>query len=234
MRRRCVHENLDDAKLLANLMVDIGEDAGRRTVAAITDMSQPLGNAVENALEVIEAIETLKGNGPADITELSEKLAGIMIYLGGRAKTPEDGHDMAREALKNGTGLYQLKRFIEAQGGDPLVCDDYRLFPQASRKKEIIAEEDGYVAGILARTIGLASQHTGAGRATKDDTIDLAAGIYLHKKVGDRVTKGESLATIYGNDEGKLLAALQEARKAFSFSDKPVDKPQLIKTIIGL
>lgn len=227
-------ENLDDAKVLANLMVDIGEDAGRKTVACITDMSQPLGNAVGNALEVIEAIDTLKGEGPEDITELAEKLAGIMVYLGGKAETPEKGYEMACEALKNGTGLYQLRRFIEAQGGSPAAVDDYRLFPQASRKKELMAERDGYVSQIAARAIGLASQHTGAGRATKEDSIDLAAGIYLHKKVGDFVKKGESLATFYGNDEGKLLSALQEARKAFAFSDEPVEKPELIKEIIGL
>jgi len=227
-------ENLDDARTLANLMVDIGNDAGRKTVACITDMSQPLGQAVGNSLEVIEAIETLKGNGPEDITELALELAGIMTYLGEKANSPEEGYAMAKEALKSGTGLYQLRRFIEAQGGDSSVIDDYRKFPNASRKKELIAEKDGYVSMIMARTIGLASQHTGAGRATKDDKIDLSAGIYLRKKVGDQVKKGDSLATFYGNDEGKLLSALQEARKAFEISDSPVDKPELIKDIIGL
>lgn len=227
-------ENLNDATTLANLMVDIGTDAGRKTVACITDMSQPLGKAVGNSLEVIEAIDVLKGQGPEDITELSLKLSGIMVYLGGRARTPEEGCAMTEDALRKGTGLYQMKRFIEAQGGDPLVVDDYRRFPKANRKKELIADRSGYLSSIAARTIGKASQHTGAGRATKEDLIDLSAGIYLHKKVGDYVEKGESLATFYGNDEGKLLAALSEARKAFTMSDKPVETPVLIKNIIGL
>lgn len=227
-------ENLDNAETLANLMVDIGCDAGRRTVAAITEMGQPLGCAVGNALEVIEAIETLKGNGPEDITELAERLAGIMIYLGGKADTPEQGHDMAAEALRSGKGLTQMRRFIAAQGGDSRVVDDYSLFPQAKYKTELKAEKSGYVSKIAARTIGLASQHTGAGRATKEDEIDLAAGILLNKKVGDSVQEGDVLASFYGNDESKLKNAVAEAEKAFEISETQVERPKLIKKIIGL
>lgn len=227
-------ENIEDARTLAGLMVDIGTDAGRKTVAAITEMGQPLGNAVGNALEVIEAIETLKGNGPADITELAEKLAGIMIFLGGKAETPEEGHEKAKDALYSGKGLEQLRSFIAAQGGDGRVVDDYSVFPQASVKKDLLAEEDGFIKGIAARTIGLASQHTGAGRATKEDTIDLSAGIYLHKKVGDRVKKGDVLATFYSNDRKRVENAMAEAKKAFEISGEPVEKPKLIKEIIGL
>lgn len=226
-------ENLEDAVTLANLMVDIGTDAGRRTVAAITDMSQPLGNAVGNSLEVIEAIETLKGNGPEDITEIAEKLSGIMVYLGGKAAGFEEGCTMARKALADGSGLAQLRRFIEAQGGNPAVIDDYSLFPQASVKDELKAEEDGYVEEIAARTIGLASQHTGAGRATKESSIDLSAGVYLHKKVGDRVSAGETLAVFYGNDRAKVDAAMAEARKAFKIAESQCERPVLIKKIIG-
>ena len=227
-------ENEQDAETLANLMVDIGDDAGRRTVAAITEMGQPLGCAVGNALEVIEAIDTLKGKGPADITELAERLAGVMIYLGGRAQTPEEGHAMAADALQSGRGLAQLRRFIEAQGGDPAVTDDYSLFPQAAHRLELLAEADGYVQKIAARTIGLASQHTGAGRATKEDQIDLSAGIYLHKKVGDAVQKGDVLAVFYGNDPEKLENGRREAAKAFTIGAEPVQRPKLIKKIIGL
>ena len=227
-------ENEQDAETLANLMVDIGDDAGRRTVAAITEMGQPLGCAVGNALEVIEAIDTLKGKGPADITELAERLAGVMIYLGGRAQTPEEGHAMAADALQSGRGLAQLQRFIEAQGGDPAVTDDYSLFPQAAHRLELLAEADGYVQKIAARTIGLASQHTGAGRATKEDQIDLSAGIYLHKKVGDAVQKGDVLAVFYGNDPEKLENGQREAAKAFTIGAEPVQRPKLIKKIIGL
>ena len=227
-------ENLEDAVTLADLMVDIGRNAGRKTVAAITEMGQPLGCAVGNALEVIEAIETLKGHGPEDITVLAEKLAGIMIYLGGKAETPEQGHDMAEDALRSGKGLAQFRRFVAAQGGNPAVVEDYSLFPQAAHKLELKAETDGYVARIAARCIGLASQHTGAGRATKEDTIDLSAGIYVHKKVGDAVSKGDILATFYGNDAAKLDNAIEEARKAFVISSEKVERPKLIKEIIGL
>lgn len=227
-------EKLDDAATLANLMVDIGNNAGRRTVAAITEMGQPLGCAVGNALEVIEAIETLKGKGPEDITELAEKLAGIMIYLGGKAGTPEQGHDMAANALKNGSGLDMLGKFIAAQGGNPKVIEDYSLFPQAASKVELRADSSGYVSKIAAKVIGMASQHTGAGRATKEDEIDLAAGVLLNKKVGDYVQEGEVLATFCGSNEEKLANALEEAKKAFEISDERVERPKLIKQIIGL
>lgn len=227
-------ENEQDAETLANLMVDIGDDAGRRTVAAITEMGQPLGCAVGNSLEVIEAIETLKGKGPEDITELAERLAGIMVYLGGKAQTPEEGHAMAAEALTSGKGLAQFRKFAQAQGGNPAVVDDYTLFPQAAHHLELLAETDGYIQKIAARTIGLASQHTGAGRATKEDQIDLAAGVYLHKKVGDAVKQGDVLATFYGNDPAKLENGRQEAAKAFTIGIAQPKRPQLIKKIIGL
>lgn len=227
-------ENEQDAETLANLMVDIGDDAGRRTVAAITEMGQPLGCAVGNSLEVIEAIETLKGKGPEDITELAERLAGIMVYLGGKAQTPEEGHAMAAEALASGKGLAQFRKFAQAQGGNPAVVDDYTLFPQAAHHLELLAETDGYVQKIAARTIGLASQHTGAGRATKEDQIDLAAGVYLHKKVGDAVKQGDVLATFYGNNPAKLENGRQEAAKAFTIGTAQPERPQLIKKIIGL
>ena len=227
-------ENLEDATTLANLMVDIGDDAGKKTVAAITDMSQPLGKAVGNALEVIEAIETLKGNGPEDITELAERLAGIMVYLGGKAASVQEGHDMTAEALRSGKGLEQFRKFVTAQGGDPAIVEDYSLFPQAAHKAELKADKDGYISGIAARTIGLASQHTGAGRATKEDAIDLSAGVYLKKKVGDAVKKGDVLAVFYGNDPKKLENGMNEAAKAFRITDEPADRPVLIKKIIGL
>ncbi len=227
-------ENQHDAEILAELMVEIGNNAGRRTVAVITEMGQPLGKAVGNSLEVIEAIETLKGKGPADITELAERLSGIMIYLGGKAKTPEEGLEMAKEALADGRGLAKLREFISAQGGNPKVIEDYTLFPQHSVQKEIYAESSGYVTGIEAGKIGLASQHTGAGRATKEEDVDLSAGICLSKKVGDKVERGQLLATLYGNDLFKLENAAITAAAAFKIEEKNVEKPKLIKKIIGL
>ena len=227
-------ENEKDAGILADLMVDIGNKAGRRTVAAITEMGQPLGKAVGNSLEVIEAIETLKGRGPEDITELAERLSGIMVYLGGKAKTPEEGLDMTKKALKDGSGLSKLREFIKAQGGNPDVTEDYSIFPAHSIMKELRAPNDGYVQKIEARRIGLASQHTGAGRATKEDTVDLSAGIYVCKKIGDEVRTGDVLARFYGNDEKKIDSAIKEASKAFIIGKEPVKSPQLIKRIIGL
>ena len=218
-------ENEKDAGILADLMVDIGNKAGRRTVAAITEMGQPLGKA---------AIETLKGRGPEDITELAERLSGIMVYLGGKAKTPEEGLEMTKKALKDGSGLAKLRKFIKAQGGNPGVTDDYSIFPAHSVMKELTAPNDGYVQKIEARRIGLASQHTGAGRATKEDSIDLSAGIYVCKKIGDEVRTGDVLARFYGNDEKKIDSAIKEASKAFVIGKEPVKPPQLIKRIIGL
>ncbi len=227
-------ENEKDAEILAELMVDIGNKAGRRTVAAITEMGQPLGKAVGNSLEVIEAIQTLKGQGPEDITQLAERLSGIMVYLGGKATSPEEGYAMTKEALRDGRGLAKLKEFIAAQGGNPDVIDDYSLFPAHSMKKELVAYRDGYVQKIEARRIGLASQHTGAGRATKEDTVDLSAGIYVCKKVGDEVKKGDVLAILYGNDRNKLEAAEGEALRAFELGEQQAKPPVLIKKIIGL
>ena len=227
-------ENEADAIKLAGLMVKIGQAAGRRTVAAITEMGQPLGKAVGNSLEVIEAIEVLKGRGPTDITQLAEKLGGVMAYLGGRAASPEEGFALAKAALADGRGLAKFAQFVEAQGGNPAVIDDYNLFPPHSLSRDVCAETDGYVARIEARRIGLASQHTGAGRVTKEDPVDLAAGIYVRKKVGDRVEKGQTLATLYGNDAAKLAAAAAEAAAAFEISAQPAASPKLIKEIIGL
>ncbi|MEE0740929.1 MAG: pyrimidine-nucleoside phosphorylase [Emergencia sp.] len=227
-------ENQEDAEELGQIMCEIGIAAGKRTVAVISDMSQPLGKAVGNSLEVIEAIDTLKGNGPADITELSLKLAGIMIYLGGRAKTPGEGQIMAQHALQSGAGLEKLRSFIRRQGGDGAVIDDYDLFPYAGYHQDIVAEQSGYIHEICAKTIGLASQHTGAGRATKEDHVDLAAGLYLHKKMGDRVSKGEVIATLYGNQKSKLAAGVKEAQSAFVIRQEKTEKPKLIKEVLGL
>ena len=227
-------ENIDDAEKLAEMMVEIGKSAGRRTVAAITEMGQPLGKAVGNSIEVIEAIETLKGNGPEDITELAVKLSGIMVYLGGKASSPEEGQTMTKEALDNGRGLEKLGEFIKAQGGNPEVISDYSLFPQHTIEKTITAQKSGYVRAIEAKKIGLASQQTGAGRATKEDDIDLSAGIIICKKIADEVKEGDVLARLFGNDEKKIQQAMSIAEEAFVIEDEPCQPPQLIKKIIGI
>lgn len=225
-------ENIEDAVRLGELMVELGTKAGRKTIAAVTDMNQPLGMAVGNSLEVMEAIETLSGRGPKDITELSLKLAGLMIYAGERAASAGDGERQAKQALLSGSGLIKLKEFIAAQGGDPGVTEDFSLFPQAEFTKEITAPHGGFVCGVEARRIGLASQHTGAGREKKEDAVDLAAGIVLKKKVGDFVRQGETLAVCYGNSKSKLESGASEAAKAFLIADEQPELPPLIKKII--
>jgi len=225
-------ERFEDACELGQLMVEIGKSDGKKTIAVITDMSQPLGLAVGNSLEVIEAIETLKGNGPKDITELSLVLASYMIYAGEKTDTPEEGLQAAREALESGRALEKLGEFIEGQGGDSRVIEDHTLFPQPACSSEIRSEADGYVGAINARSIGLASQHSGAGRATKEDIVDLSAGILLYKKVGDSVQKGDLLATVHGNDRTRTEKGAQEASAAFHIqSDKPKENT-LVKKIL--
>jgi len=227
-------KNEQEAAELAAMMVEIGNADDKKTVAFITDMNQPLGKAVGNSLEVIEAIETLKGNGPEDIEALSIELAGGMIYVGGKADSFEQGKLMAKEVIGNGKALKVFADFIEGQGGNPEVVNDYSLFPQHSISMEVVAEKSGYISAIKAEQIGTASQHSGAGRAKKEDPIDLSAGIYLNKKVGDSVKIGDILATVYGNDEAKVASAVKEAGFAYVITEeKPIAEP-LVKQIIGL
>jgi pyrimidine-nucleoside phosphorylase len=225
-------EHFEQACELGQLMVDIGNADGKKTIAVVTDMNQPLGAAVGNSLEVIEAIETLKGKGPEDITELSLTLASYMIYAGEKASSPEEGYQAAKQALDDGSALEKLTQFIEGQGGDPNVITDYSLFPNPTHSVEIHAKADGYIASLEAKVIGLASQHSGAGRVTKEDGIDLSAGIVLSKKVGDYVKQGDLLATVYGNDRSKVLKGAEEAEKAFRIQASEIEKMELIKKII--
>ncbi len=235
---KCGHgafmEDEASAVELGNIMCEIGNAAGKRTVAVITDMNQPLGRAVGNTLEVIEAIEVLKGKGPEDITELSLKLAGCMIYLGGRSRTLKEGELMAQQALHGQGGLEKLRSFIAKQGGNPAVIDDYSLFADAAVSRDIVALDGGYVQSIDARAIGFASMHTGAGREKKEDQIDPAAGIYLHKKTGDRVYRGDVLATVYGNNKKKVELAAKEVEKAYALRKEKAETPKLIKQVIGV
>lgn len=230
-------EDQESAEELAEMMCKIGNAAGKKTVAVITDMNQPLGRAVGNSLEVFEAYDTLKGMGPSDITELSLHIAGIMIYLGGKANTPDEGFAKAKEAMENGSGLKKFRELITAQGGS-LDMFDYHdasnSIPVADLQEDIIAERAGFVYEINAQTIGLSSQYTGAGRKVKEDDIDPFAGVLLFKKVGDKVQAGEKLATFYSSDSKKLAHAIEKAQTAFVISDEEPEKAALIKTTIGL
>ncbi len=226
-------KNYEDARELAEWMVDIGRGNGKRMTAVISDMEQPLGRAVGNALEVQEAIEVLKGGGPEDIRNLSLGLAAEMILLGDRADGGRaNAEELAREALESGRALEKFRRFVENQGGNPDITEDTALFAQPAFAVEVRAEEAGYVTGLDALQIGLASQHAGAGRETKEDEIDMAAGIILDKKTGDEICAGDLLCTVYGNDKEKTEAGARESRKAYSIGLQRPEKRELIKEII--
>ncbi|MDZ5712065.1 pyrimidine-nucleoside phosphorylase [Jeotgalibacillus haloalkalitolerans] len=188
------------ARELAEAMVRIGNNVGRQTMAVISDMSQPLGFAIGNALEVKEAIDTLKGEGPEDLTELCLVLGSHMVVLSKKAETHEQARKMLEEAIKNGEALNRFKAFLSGQGGDASVVDDPSKLPQAEHKIELPAKTSGKISRIIADNVGTAAMWLGAGRATKESEIDLAVGLLLQKKVGDEVKEGESLVTIYAND----------------------------------
>ncbi len=194
-------KTLEDAKALAHAMVKIGNHVGRQTMAIISDMSQPLGNAIGNALELQEAIDTLRGKGPEDLTELVMTLGSQMVVLGGKAETLDEARTLLKEAIDSGAALDKFRTFLQNQGGNPKVVDKPELLPQAKYQIELPAKSSGVVTEIVANEMGIASMMLGAGRQTKDDDIDLSVGLMLHKKVGDKVSEGESLMTIYSNSE---------------------------------
>ena len=194
-------KTLEDAEALAHAMVSIGNNVGRNTMAIISDMSQPLGRAIGNALELKEAIDTLNGQGPEDLTELVLTLGSQMVVLAERANTLEEARQLLNEAIENGSALDKFKTFLENQGGDASVVDSPELLPTAEYQIDYKAKSSGVVSELIANEIGVASMMLGAGRQTKEDDIDLSVGIVLNKKVGDNVNEGESLLTIHSNRE---------------------------------
>jgi pyrimidine-nucleoside phosphorylase len=224
-------KDLDDARELARAMVEIGNAVGRKTMAVISDMSQPLGYAIGNALEIKEAIDTLKGEGPEDLHELCLTLGSYMVFLAEKASSLEEARAMLEEVIQNGKALETMKIFLEAQGGDGSVVDDPGKMPQASYKVELEAKEDGYVSEIVADSVGVAAMWLGAGRATKESEIDLAVGLMLNKKIGDAVKKGDSLVTIYSNqkDVEQVKTKLYESIKVTADS---VTAPPLVHDTI--
>lgn len=220
----------EDAIELAKAMVRIGNNVGRNTMAVISDMSQPLGYAIGNALEIQEAIDTLRGKGPEDLTELVMVLGSQMVVLAKKAKTLDEARKMLEDVIANGKALDKFKVFMKNQGGDESVVNHPERLPQAAYKIEVPAKTSGVVANIVADEIGVAAMLLGAGRATKEDTIDLAVGLMLHKKVGDRVEAGDSLMTIYSNRED-VTAVMNKIYDNITIADK-ADAPKLIHTII--
>lgn len=220
----------EDAEKLAHAMVRIGNHVGRKTIAIISDMSQPLGFAIGNALEVKEAIETLQGKGPKDLTELVLTLGSQMVILAGKAKTSEEAKEMLLDAIHSGKALAKFKEFLANQGGDVSIVDDLTKLPQAKYKIELPAKQSGYISRMVADEIGVASMILGAGRATKEDVIDLAVGLVLHKKVGDKVEEGESILTIYSNREN--VEDVKQKLYDNIFIADTATAPTLIHTVI--
>lgn len=220
----------EDAYKLAHTMVSIGNSVGRKTIAVISDMSQPLGFAVGNAIEVKEAIDTLRGFGPKDLTELVLTLGSHMVCLAGKAESEGEARKKLLEAIKSGKAIEKFKLFIENQGGDASVVDNPDKLPQANYKIDVPAKKSGFVAEIVADEIGTAAMLLGAGRATKEDTIDLAVGVMLRKKVGDKIKKGETLVTLYSNreDVGEVTSKIYNS---ITISDE-AGTPKLIHGIV--
>ena len=221
----------EDARALATAMVRIGNNVGRKTMAIISDMSQPLGRAIGNSLEIIEAIDTLKGNGPDDLTELCLTLGSQMVVVGEKAETLEEAREMLLAVIEDGSALEIFKQFIKWQGGNEKIVDDVSLLPQAAFKFEVPASEDGFITFMEADEIGTAAMLLGAGRATKESEIDLAVGIILNKKVGDAVSKGDSLATIYSNRED-VQDVMDKLTKFIDIEAVKKDAPPLIYEVI--
>ena len=221
-----------DAMLLAGEMMTIGKNAGRKMMAVISDMDQPLGNAVGNALEVKEAIETLKGHGPADFTELCMTLGSCMLMVAEIAENEQQAREMLKEAVDSGKALDKLAELVEAQGGDKRMVYEPDLLPKASSITPLLSEKDGYVEKIQCDEVGICSLILGGGRETKESVIDLSVGIVLTKKVGSHVKAGEPLAYIHSNEEAKRLACEERLRKAFHIGDKVKKEGAIIHQIL--
>lgn len=225
-------KTLDDSFELAKAMVDIGCGMERETIGIITDMDEPLGFAVGNSLEVIEAIETLKGNGPKDFVLLCETLGAYMLLLSKVADNFEEGVQKIRDAISSGLALDKLRVFIENQGGDKRVVDDYSLLPQANNIVEVKSPKNGYISKIEAEEVGMSAMILGAGRETKEDTLDMAVGIVLEKKVGEYVNKGDILAYIHYNKEDKFESARERFINSYEIVEEKVEPRKLIYGVV--
>jgi pyrimidine-nucleoside phosphorylase len=216
-------EHLDEARALSKLMTDIGTLAGRQVMALLSDMNQPLGEAVGNSLEVVEAIATLHGNGPADFIEHCLHVSAHMLVLGQRASDLESGRTMAMDAISSGAAFAKFRIMVAAQGGDVTYVDNPQKFPGARFFEVVKANRKGYLSQVHARIIGEAAVRLGAGRSKKTDPVDHAVGFIVHRKVGDFVMLDQPLITIYANDESRFLEVRDSVMGAFGWSDQPVE-----------
>jgi len=227
-------KNEKDAAFLAELMVETGERMGKQVVALITDMDQPLGCMIGNALEVVEVVEVLRGEGPQDLRELCLELSGWMLHLGGVAGTVADGKKESEKLLASGKALDRFRKMVELQGGDPRTIDDPKKLPQARNTTIVSSPRGGYLASLQCEQIGTACVILGGGRERKEDSVDPAVGIVLHRKVGDAVSAGEPLATIHYNSESRADRAKQLLTESYRISDAPAgEKRPLIHKVIG-
>ena len=222
----------DDARSLAKALTRVGRLAGRKCAAVITDMDQPLGYTVGNALEVREALAVLRGEEEGDLLELCLTLGGCMLHEAGLAESIEDARERLLTTIRDGSALEKLALMVEAQGGDRRAVYDPSLLPDAAVKRDVPADRGGYVSRIHAEQVGLVSMRLGGGRATKEDVIDLSVGVVLKKKVGDRVEAGESLGVIHAANEEKAAEAAALLHDCFEFSDTPVEPAPFIKEIV--
>lgn len=221
----------EDAKELAEAMVKIGNNCGRNTAAVITNMDRPLGNNIGNSLEVIEAIEVLRNNGPEDLKEVCLALSSEIVSLSKNIPI-EEARRLTEEALSSGKAFEKFKEWVSSQGGKREWIENTELFPKAKYSFEIKAEKDGYISKMDAESIGIASVILGAGRETKEDTIDMSAGIVLNKKTGDKVEKGDTLATLYSCNEKSFNSSKEKFLSALAFSENPIKEEPLIFEII--
>lgn len=224
-------KTIEDAEILANEMVKIGKGCGRNISALITDMDRPLGSAVGNSLEVIEALKVLKGELDNDLKEVCTALAAEMISLV-YSLSPDEARLQVNDAINSGKALKKMKEWISAQGGDINYISDTELFPKAKYSLDVVSSEVGYVSAMDTEKIGLASVILGAGRSSKEDRIDFSAGIEIYKKTGDKITKGNKIATLFTNSENSLKEAEKVYLSALQISSsKPEDKPLIYKIV---
>lgn len=227
-------KNEDEATEAARLMIDIGEARGKDVAAIISGMDEPLGRAIGNTLEVMEAIDALNGVGSSDITEVSLEIAKLMIYMAKKADSPDDAYTKAKEMLYSGKALYKLREMIEAQGGDVRIIDEYKGLGLAKYSHSIEANDIGYISSLDAHKIGEASQLSGAGRMKKEDDIDYQAGIVIYKKIGEQVAEGDKVLEIFSNDKDKLERAVSLAMNSFTITRENIRAPKIIKKVIGV
>jgi pyrimidine-nucleoside phosphorylase len=223
-------ENLDEARELSRLMIDIGTLAGRKVVTLLSDMNQPLGEAVGNALEVIEAVETLQGGGPVDFREHCLHVCAQMLVLGLQAPDLMTGQRMAEAVIASGAAFEKFRILVNAQGGDVTFLDDPRKFPRAKHIEVVAANRSGYLSQVHARIIGEAAVRLGAGRAKKGDLVNHAVGFVIHRKVGEHVELNQPLFTIYADDKVKQFEVRNSVLTAFGWSDTPVEPLPLFYT----